>query len=122
MSTTHIAAGAMLETIRGQATWLALLRATPDKNGNGGDEVIESSYQRQPISFTAPAESIMSNELRVDFPLALTDWGSVSGWALFDAASGGNMLWYGQFETAAPVPIGSHFYVDIEGLDLTAGL
>ena len=122
MSTTHYQANAFLTQFSQGPTWLALLRAVPDKDGNGGNEVIESSYARQPIIFSAPENSVMRNVARIDFPVALTDWGSIAAWALYDAQSGGTMLWSGNLESAAPVPIGSHFIVDIEGLELSLGL
>lgn len=122
MSTTHIQANAFLARRREGPTYLALLRAVPDKDGNGGNEVIESSYSRQLVTFSSPANSVMRNEARIDFPVALTDWGSISAWALYDAQSGGTMLWSGNLESAVPVPTGSHFIVDIEGMELSLGL
>lgn len=122
MSATHVQNNEFLSLLAAKPLFLALLRAVPDKYGNGGEEVVESSYQRQPVTFTTPVDSTMRNGARVDYPIALTDWGSIVAWALYDAQSGGNMLWTGTVESAAPVPIGSHFIVDIEGFELTMGM
>lgn len=43
-------------------------------------------------SGTAP--SSVSNGSVISFPLASANWGTVVAWGLYDAASGGNLLWW----------------------------
>lgn len=122
MSTTHITANAMLGLLQAQTLYIGLLRATPDKLGAGGNEVDTASYQRQPITFTTPNNSLMSNNAVINFPQAAESWGVVTGFALFDAVTGGNMKWFGDFPTSATLSIGSFFFMSAGGLSLGIGL
>ena len=128
MSTTHAGAALMLEALRGKTLYLALLRSSPSKDGSGGNEVNAASYSRQLMTFSAPANSIMTNDNELNFPQALTNWGTIKSWALYDAVSGGAMHWYGDFkdEQGNPEPgtinTGSFFFVSPGGVKLSTGL
>lgn len=74
------------------AVHMALFLGNPVQ---GGTEVSGGGYQRRPVTFTAASQRKTSNAADVEFPEATADWGTVSHFALFDAASGGNMLFYG---------------------------
>ena len=115
-------ANQMLSAMRAKTLYLGLLRAVPDKTGNGGNEVSASSYVRQGIAFAVPDNSAMSNSARADFPTALTDWGTIEAYAIFDAQSGGSMLWYGVLEQTVSAPVGSLVFVPLNGLTVSVGL
>lgn len=57
-------------------------------------EVAGGSYARQSVTFTVPAPDSVSNTADVTFPMATADWGDIESFALLDAPSGGNMLYY----------------------------
>lgn len=65
-----------------------------------GIEVTGGSYARQPATFSDPVGGTSSNTADVVFPTATATWGTVVAYALMDAASGGNMLYFANF--AAP--------------------
>lgn len=73
--------------------YVALFTTAPTESG-GGVEVTGGGYVRQPVTFTAPAPDSCSNNADVTFPMATLDWGTVEAFALFDQASGGNMLYF----------------------------
>lgn len=73
--------------------YLALYTVAPTETG-GGTEVTGGGYARQSVTFSAPAPDSCSNTTDVTFPIATGNWGTVVAFGVFDAASGGNMLYY----------------------------
>jgi len=86
----------------------ALFTAAPGEGG-GGTEVSGGSYARQAVTFGVPAANTSSNSADVTFPTATVDWGTVTHVAIFDAASGGNMLFYGALSQSKVVNTGDTF-------------
>lgn len=75
------------------AVYVALFTAMPSEAG-GGTEVAGGSYARQPVTFVAPAPDTVSNQAEVLFPTATSNWGTIVGFAIMDAATSGNMLYF----------------------------
>ena len=73
--------------------YLALFTVAPTDAG-GGTEVSGGSYTRISVTFGAPSGNQVTNTVAVDFPMATADWGTVVAFALFDAVSGGSMLYW----------------------------
>jgi hypothetical protein len=73
--------------------YVALFTVAPTDAG-GGTEVSGGAYARQSATFSAPAPDSCSNTVDVTFPVATLDWGTIVAFAIFDAASAGNMLYY----------------------------
>lgn len=86
----------------------ALFTAAPGEGG-GGTEVSGGSYARQAVTFGAPSANTTSNSADVTYPTATADWGTVTHVAIFDAASGGNMLFYGTLSQSKVVNTGDTF-------------
>lgn len=79
---------------------LALFKTQPTEAGSG-DEVDELSYERVTITFDEATTDVSDvttalNALSVTFPEAQEDWGTVTYIAIYDAATSGNMLLYGE--------------------------
>jgi hypothetical protein len=82
--------------------YIALYTATPSDAG-GGTEVVGGSYTRLAITNNAtnwPAASgttptTKSNGVAFTFPAATADWGLIVAFGIFDAVSGGNLLYWG---------------------------
>lgn len=90
-------------TLTSPATvYLALFTVAPTDVG-GGTEVSGGSYARQAVTFAAPVSGSVANSGAVTFPLATADWGTIVAGAIFDAVSGGNMLYYGALATSKVV-------------------
>ena len=98
--------------------YFALYTAAPTDSG-GGTEVSGGSYARAAYgcslanwagtqsagSTTASSgtSGATSNNNAVTFPAPTANWGSVTNWGIFDAVSGGNLLYHGALTTAKTV-------------------
>jgi len=69
--------------------------------GTGGIEVAGGSYARQAITFAAPSAGVCANSLAAQFDAMPAC--TITGSALYDAATVGNMLHYAPF--AAPMVV-----------------
>lgn len=94
--TTGAANSILDSTLAG--TYLALFTAMPGKGG-GGTEVAGGGYARQAVTWASAADGVKRPSATVAFPEASASWGTVVGWALMDASSGGNMLVFGRLLT-----------------------
>ena len=115
--------------LRGQAftpaatVYVALL-TTAATHSSSGTEVTGGAYARgglassladwagtQAVASTAvssgtAAACSTSNNGAITFPAPTAAWGSIVGFALFDASTGGNLLFYGPLTTAKTVNSG----------------
>jgi hypothetical protein len=82
--------------------YFALFTVAPTQSG-GGTEVTGGSYARIAATFGAPANGVSSNSAPVTFPTATASWGTVVAAGIFDALSGGNLLYYGTLGTPKTV-------------------
>ncbi len=80
---------------------VGLFTAAPSDAG-GGTEVTGGSYARATLNpldanWAAPSSGngVTSNSSTITFATPSANWGSVTHFALFDAASAGNMLFWG---------------------------
>lgn len=79
--------------------YVALYTVAPTDAG-GGTEVTGGSYARQAVTFAAPVAGVCTNSGAVTFPSATANWGTVVAMGIFDASSGGNLLYYGNLTTS----------------------
>ena len=85
--------------------YVALFTVSPTPAG-GGTEVAGAGYGRQTVTFgLASLGQVVSNE-GVVFPVATAPWGSLTSFALYDASSGGNLLYFGNLSTSRTVLAG----------------
>lgn len=79
---------------------VALFTAAPTDAG-GGTEVSGGAYARQAVAtgassaWAAASGGATENSSAITFPTATANWGEILAAALFDAASAGNMLFWG---------------------------
>lgn len=88
--------------------YVALFTAAPGEAG-GGTEVTGGAYTRQPVTFASPSSGQVSNSADVLFPIATADWGTLVSFALFDASSAGNMLYYANLAASRVVLTNDQF-------------
>lgn len=84
--------------------YLALYTVAPTDTG-GGTQVTGGSYARQVITFSAPSSGVSTNSGAVTFPQASAAWGTIVAMGVFDAVSGGNLLYHGTLATSKVVGI-----------------
>jgi hypothetical protein len=106
--------------------YMALLTAVPSNNaGTGLTECAGTNYARatvvsslanwagtQGLTTTVASSGTSgqtSNNAAVTFPTpgaTGTAWGTINGWAVYDALTGGNMLMYGSLTVAKTIALG----------------
>lgn len=87
--------------------YVGLTTADPTETGSQTNEVSGGAYARQSMAFDAPSPSGKTrNTALVTFPTATASWGTVTHWFIADAASGGNMLYYGALDSSKTVGSG----------------
>ena len=74
--------------------YMALYTAAPSDAG-GGTEISGNNYARQALSFGAAASGSAANDAAITFTCTGGDWGTVTHFGIFDAASAGNLLVHG---------------------------
>ena len=104
--------------------YLALFTSgIPEDDGSGAIECNTGNYARLALStgtpgtgtgsiftLTSPTNGTIVNNIDVVFPACSgTAWGLVTGWALFNAPTGGNMLVRGDMTPNANIIIGDVF-------------
>ncbi|WP_134682573.1 phage tail fiber protein [Brevibacillus migulae] len=112
--------------LRGQAytpptaIYVALFTTATTEAG-GGTEVtsVGSGYTRMQVVFTDSTAGATSNTADIIFPVALSDWGTIVDVALFDAQTGGNMLFHGPATVAKPIQSGDQYVLRAGEIDLT---
>ena len=87
-------------TYTGGAVYVALFTANPTDAGTGA-EIVDSGYIRQRAhtsvasdGFTAPANGSSSNTRNLIFPAIVDSQKVVTHWGIFDAQTGGNLLYH----------------------------
>jgi len=89
-------------TYTGGAVYVALFTSDPTDAGTG-TEVADSAYARQQCHSTTVAdgwdiphasEGYTANAKQITFPAIVDGQVSVTHWALYDAATGGNLLYH----------------------------
>ena len=102
---------------RPTAWHLALFTTDPAEDGSG-TEVSGGSYARETVAFTITADTA-ANTSAVEFTAATASWGTVTHCAVYDAASGGNMIAYAALDSSIAVGIGDVVRFDAAALDFT---
>lgn len=100
--------------------YIALFTVTPTDAG-GGTEVTGGSYARQPVtaaSWNAASAGVVTNAAAVTFPTATASWGTVVGYAIMDASTGGNVLRYGLLTASRAVASTDTFTFAIGAISL----
>ena len=97
-------ATSILPTAALSAVYVALVTTTPSDSA-AGTEVSGGSYARvdSVVKWAAPSAGSVSTNAAITFPTASADWGTVVGFNLFDASSGGNRIGWGTFAVSKSV-------------------
>ena len=94
--------------------YVSLHTADPTDAGTGA-EVSGGSYARQSASFGTP--SVVGSSYRADtdadvtFPTATASWGTVTHIGIWNAASGGNLLYHTALDSSKTIDSGDIFKI-----------
>lgn len=107
MSATNYFENYVLDAILGSnrgasipsTVYVALFTTAPDDTG-AGTEVSGGGYARVAVTnnttnWPAASGGSKSNGADIQFPAVTSSWGTITHWAIYDAATVGNMLLYG---------------------------
>jgi hypothetical protein len=100
------------------AVYLALFTSDPT-DANTGTEVTGGAYQRQQITFNAPTDGMVSNSNEILFPVATANWGTITHIGIFDAATGGNLLFYGAVITSKTISTNDQLKINVGDISIT---
>jgi hypothetical protein len=97
-------------TYTSPATVYAGLFTTDPTDAGTGSEVSGGSYARKAITFAAPSNGVTTNSAAAcEFDQATGSWGTITHFAIFDALTTGNMLYYGALTTSKTIASGDVF-------------
>jgi len=84
------------------------------------DEVSTSgtAYARKAITFAAASSGTSASSATVTFDTATASWGSITHVAVMDAATSGNVLFYGAVTTSKTIETGDTFQVSTGNLTI----
>lgn len=101
--------------------YLALYKTNPT-DADTGAEITGGSYERQLLAMTAPTQksdsAVTTNNERIEFPRASSEWGEIAYFGVRDAKTGGNLLVYGAFNKPINIMEGNQFIIDDNNLEI----
>ena len=103
--------------------YVALYTVTPTDAG-GGTEVSGGSYARVAVTnnvtnWPAASGGAKANGTAITFPTASASWGTVVAFAILDAATAGNFLYWGALTTSKTIGSGDTAKFAVGDLDVT---
>jgi hypothetical protein len=98
--------------------YVGLFTTDPTDDGSG-TEVSGGSYARTVATFAAPSNGSSSTNADVQFPQATGNWGTVTHFGIFDAATTGNLLYHGILTAAKTIETGDVFKIASGNLTVT---
>ena len=99
----------MLDHSLGTTAWTmpsiirVALYTTNPTDADTGTEVDAGGYARQAATFAAASDGTTSNDAVITFGPATADWGTVTHLGIRDAASAGNLIYYGPLSSSVTV-------------------
>lgn len=111
-------------TLRGQAwtapttVYLALFTSDPT-DAKTGTEVSGGAYARQVVTFAAPTNGASATAADVLYPVATAAWGTVTHIGVFDAATGGNLLYHGPLTNTKTISMDDQLKIGAGDITIT---
>jgi len=102
---------------RPTAWYVALYTIAPTDVG-GGTEVSGPAYARQSCAFSVSGDTA-SNSAALEWDVAGTNWGNVVAIGVFDAATSGNLIAFGDLAASKNITAGDIFRISAGNLDIT---
>ena len=79
--------------------------------GGSGTEVSGGSYARTSVTFAASSSGATASNADVTFPTATASWGTVTYVGLYDASTGGNLLYFTPLDVSKTIDSGDIFKI-----------
>lgn len=98
--------------------WYIGLHTADVTDAGTGTEVSGGSYVRKAVAFSVTNDTA-SNSATVTFDAATANWGTITHVAVWDAETGGNVLFHGAVTTQKQIDLGDTFQISAGNLDIT---
>ncbi|MBL4702746.1 MAG: hypothetical protein JKX85_15990 [Phycisphaeraceae bacterium] len=85
------------------ALYIELSTADPTEDGSGSTPPVGNGYARVSTvaaDWNVAASGVTSNANAIQFPAATGAWGTITHFAVYDAVTAGNMIFYGTLAAA----------------------
>lgn len=100
------------------SVFLALFTTAPSDAG-GGTEVSGNGYARQETAFDVAATGATANAALETFAASGGNWGTITHFAIFDAVTTGNMLFWGALTASKVIDDGDTLEFIAGAVDIT---
>jgi len=84
-----------------------------------GTELSGNGYTRKVVTFGTASSGSISNNSAVEFDTATGDQGTISHFGIFDASSGGNLLYHGAFSSSKVISTGDVLKISSSSLTVS---
>jgi hypothetical protein len=104
--------------------YIGLSTSDPGETGSTSGEPSGNNYARVSVTnndtnFPEASSGAKSNGTAIEFPEASGSWGTITHFFIADAASGGNVIGYGELSVSKSPTDGDIVYFKTEELDIT---
>lgn len=100
--------------------YIGLSTTAPTTAGGNVTEPSDSAYARVRLSsLSAPSGGEVKNSQAISFADSTTDWGQVTHFVIYDAATGGNLLIYNTLDKPRTIQSDSQVSFKVNGLELS---
>ncbi len=82
-------------------------------------EVAAAEYVRQSGAFGPPTSGVALSSGVIQFPAAVSSWGTITHGGTFDASTGGNLLYWGTLDTNRTIASGETFQFPDRGYSVS---
>lgn len=86
------------------ALYVALFTTDPT-DASTGSEVSGGSYARKTVTFGTAVNGVISNNIDITFDVATVNWGTITHIGIYDAVSGGNLLFHGALTASKSINV-----------------
>lgn len=102
--------------------YVGLFKSAPNDAG-GGTEVSGGGYSRKAVSFNAASTpgGTMSNSALLTWTASGAAYGDITHIGIFDASTGGNLIWHGALTASKNIGDGDTFQIAAGNLTLQIG-
>ena len=102
--------------------YLGLSSTLPSKDGTGATEPTggDSAYARVQLNgLSEPTDGVVTTTETLSFPESTSDWGTMTHYVIYDAATEGNLLMYDELENSRRVEVNTVVSFRPGGLTIT---
>lgn len=99
--------------------YVGLHTSSPNDDASGTGEISGNGYARKEASFGAASGGSAATDATITFDAATGTWGTISHIGIYDASSGGNLLFHGAVTTSKTIESGDTFQISSGNLTIS---